>query len=138
MGGFPMTNTLSALRSEVRDVLKAASYDAVEYVVENIDPPICVVIPADSYITTPSGNAYGAPYTIGIHVLIIAGHGTNEDSAYEIDSMIVGVVDALDEHWDITEVTAPQEMALKGTPYMGAVVTLEINTKIQKEVIING
>ena len=130
-----MVNPLTSIREEIKDVLTAAGIKAAEYVQENIVPPVAVIVPASPYVTLPEGrNPYGSPYTVNMQILIIAGKGTNKTSANKIDSMIVDVIDALDD-WDITEVTAPQEMSLKGIPYMGAVVTLEHNTKLEKEVM---
>lgn len=130
-----MVNTLTSMREDVKADLEAVGLKAVEYVQENIVPPVCVVVPANPYITTPEGNAFGSQYSVGMHVLVIGAKGTNKTAATKIDSMVVEVVNALDDDWDITEVTAPQEMTLKGTPYIGAVVTLETNTKLEKEVI---
>lgn len=129
-----MVNPLTDLRTEIADALTAAGIKAVEYVQENIVPPVAVVVPATPYITTPEGRNPFGEYNVNIHVLVIGGKGTNRTSATKIDSMIVDVLDALDD-WEITEVTAPQEMSLKGTPFMGAVVTLEQNTKLDKEVM---
>jgi len=127
-------NTLTDLREQVKDTLTAEGIKAVDYVQENIIPPVCVVVPANPYITLPEGNSFATNYSVGLHVLIIGGRGTNKTAATQIDSMIVNVIDALDDDWDITEVSAPQEMTLKGTSYMGAVVTLETNTDVRKEV----
>lgn len=130
-----MVNVLTTLREDISDALTEAGIKAVEYVQENIVPPVAVVVPADPYVTLPEGrNPYGSPYSVKMQILVIAGKGTNKTTANKIDSMIVDVLDALDD-WDITEVTAPQEVRLKGVPYMGAVVTLESNTKLEKEVM---
>lgn len=129
-----MVNPLTSLREEIVDVLTEAGIKASEYVQENIVPPVAVVIPATPYITLPEGKNPFGEYNVNMQILLIAGKGTNKTAANKIDSMIVDVLDAL-EDWDITEVTAPQEVRLKGTPFMGAVVTLEQNTKLEKEVI---
>lgn len=128
-------NTLTSIREEVKDALKEEGYNAAEYVAENIVPPVCIVVPSDSYITTPVGQNPFGHYSVTLQVLLIGGKGTNKTAAEKIDSMIIGVVDTLDEQWDVTEVTAPQNMNLKGINYIGAVVTLVVNTKLTKEVI---
>ena len=127
-------NTLTSMREDVKAALEAEDLKAVEYVQENIVPPVCVVVPANPYVTTPDGNTFGNQYSVGMHVLVIGAKGTNKTAATKIDSMLTDVINALDD-WDITEVTAPQEMTLKGVSYIGAVVTLETNTKLEKEVI---
>lgn len=128
-------NALTDLRTEITDALTEAGIKAAEYVQESIVPPVAVVIPADPYITLPGGKHPFGEYNVSINVLIIGGKGTNRTSARKIDSMIISVLDALDD-WDITEVTAPQEMNLKGIVFMGAVVTLETNTKLDKREVI--
>lgn len=128
-------NTLTSLRSDVKDALLAADLKAVEYVNETVIPPVCVVVPANPYITTPEGQNPFGHYAVTLHVLVIGGKGTSKTAATQIDSMVVNVVDTLDEDWDVTEVSAPSEMSLKGITYIGAVVTLATNTKFEKEVI---
>lgn len=130
-----MVNTLTTIRTDVKAALDLAGLKATEYVNENIVPPVCVVVPANPYITMPEGQNPFGQYSVGIHVLVIGGKGTNKTAASQIDSLLCTVIDTLEEDWDITEVTAPQEMSLKGIAYIGAVVTLETNTKIEKEVI---
>lgn len=131
-----MVNALTTLRTDVKEVLEDAGLKAAEYVNEAVVPPVCVVVPASPYITTPEGeNPFGYPYTVVLNVLVIGGKGTNKTAATNIDSMIVNVVDTLDEDWDVTEVTAPMEMTLNNGTYLGAVVTLEITTSITKEVM---
>lgn len=133
--GASVLNTLTSLRTDVKNALTANGIKAVEYVQENLVPPVCVVIPASPYITTPEGQNPFGHYSVGIHVLVIGGKATNKTAAENIDSAIVNVLDALDDEWDVTEVTQPMEMTLKNVQYIGAAVTLETNTKIIKEVI---
>lgn len=128
-----MVNTLSSIREDIRDVLTEAGIKAVEYVQENIVPPVAVIVPATPYVTTPEGTNPFGHYTVSVSILLIAGKGTNRTAAAKIDSMIVECINALDDDWDIAEVTAPQEMNLKGIKFMGAVVTLETDTKLEKE-----
>lgn len=125
-----MVNELTSIRTDVATTLEAVGIKAVEYARENVVPPVCVVVPGTPYVQLEEGNRFGM-YTVSITVLIIAGKGTNKASATAVDSMIIEVVNALDDDWDITEVTAPQEMSIGNTTYLGAVVALETNTKLQ-------
>lgn len=131
-----MVNTLTQVRTDVADALTAAGLKAYEYVQESFTPPACIVLPDNNYVTQPVGqNPYSKPYSVNLQVLVIGGKGTNKTAASQIDSMLVDVINALDEDWDITEVLAPQEVSLKGVTYLGALVTLATNTNIEKEVI---
>lgn len=131
-----MVNVLTDLRTDVKDALTAAGLKAVEHVVDNATPPVCVVVPGSPYVFKSEGNRFGE-YTVSVIVLIIGGKGTNKTTALRVDSMVVDVLDALDElnDWDITDVTAHQEMTLKGVPYLGAAVALETTSRIEKEVM---
>lgn len=131
-----VTNVLTDIRSEIKDALTDAGLKAVEHVVDNATPPVCVVVPGSPYVFTGEGNTFGE-YTVSVLILIIGGKGTNKASAQKVDAMVVDVVDAIDHsnRWEITEVTAHQEMTVKGIAYLGAVVAVETNTKIDKEVI---
>lgn len=129
-------STLTKARKDVADALNEAGLKAVEYVQENIVPPVCVVLPNPSYVSAPVGqNPFKKPYSIRMDVLVIGGKGTNKSAAERIDSMLASAIEALEDDWDITEVEAPQEVSIKGITYLGALVTLEENTNIEKEAI---
>lgn len=130
-----MVNTLTDLRTQVKDALTAAGIKTAEYVQENIVPPIVVVVPASPYITLPTDNRFATHYTVALNLLVIGGKGTNKAASTNLDLMLVSVLEALEDDWDITEVSGIQEMNLKGNPFLGAVVTLEVETTLNKEVI---
>lgn len=133
--GAAVLNTLTQVRQDIVDVLKAAGLNAIHYVGATIVPPVAIVVPADDYITTPQGeNPFNAPYSINLQILVIGQKATNATAAENMDFLIASVVEALTD-WDITEVTAPGEVSLKGITYSGAVLSLSTNTQIEKEVI---
>lgn len=132
--GASVLNTLTELRTQVKDVLTTAGLKASDYVPETISPPIALVIPAEPYVTLGEGRNPFGHYSVGIHVLLIGPKGTNKTAAEKVDSMILDTMSAL-EDWEITEVTQPGEVVLKGIAYMGSVVTLTQNIKLIKEVI---
>lgn len=131
--GASILNTLTDLRTEIAEVLTGQGIKAIDYVGENIVPPVCVVVPADPYVIAADDVPFGH-FSVGINVLIIGAKGTNKTAAARIDSMIVDVIHAL-EDWDITEVRQPMEVTLKGQTFMGSVITLEQTTKLEKEVM---
>jgi hypothetical protein len=133
VGASILSNPLTDLRAEVKDALSEAGINAVEYVKENLVPPVAVVVPADPYVRFETGSRFGQ-YTVSIQVLLIAGKGTNSAVAEKIDSTIVDVLDALQD-WDISEVTPPMQLNLKGIAYTGAVVTLGMENSLNKEVM---
>lgn len=133
--GASVLSTLLDLRTSISTTLNNAGIKAVEYVQENVVPPVCVVVPGDPYISVDSElNKFGQ-YEVTFSVLVIGGKGTNKSAADKLDLTIVNVVDTLDVDWEVTEVSAPQEMTLKGLPFLGVVVTLKTNTKLIKEVM---
>ena len=131
-----MVNTLTDARNRVSDALMAAGLKAYDYISESFTTPACFVLPDSPYVTGPVGsNPFGNPYSIRMQVLVVGGKGTNKTAAEQIDSMLVSVIDALDEDWEITEVQAPQEVTVKTSQYLGALVLLEQNTHLEKEVM---
>lgn len=133
--GDAVLNTITELRKSVEDALTAAGIKAADYTVSNITPPVAFVIPAQPYLSTPTdSNPFGEPYSVNLQILIVGSKGNDKSAAERIDQTIEGVISALDEDWDITEVGAPTEVTLKQNTYMGALVTLSINTSL-KEVI---
>ena len=131
-----MVNELTQARQDIATAINDAGLKAYDYVQESFTPPACIVVPDNPFITAPVGdNPFRQPYSVAMQVVLIGGKGTNQKTATQIDSMIVNVIDALDEDWDITEVGAPQEVSLKGVAYLGALITLKKNTSITKEVI---
>ena len=129
-----MVNTLSQLRTDVAEALKADGLKAIEYVSETFTPPVCIVLPDTPYVTAPEGsNPFNKPYSVHMQVLVIGGKGTNKAAATQIDSMLSGVVEALEDDWDIAESGAPQEVTIKGVSgYLGAVVSLTQHTSIER------
>lgn len=131
-----MVNSLTAMREDVKDALEAAGLKALTFVQESFTPPACVVIPDSPYVTGPVGqNPFNKPYSVRLQILVIGSKGTNKAAAEQIDKMLATVIEAVEADWEITEVQAPQEVALKGSSYLGALVLLETNTEIEKEVI---
>lgn len=129
-----MVNTLTKVRADVKDALNVAGLNAFEYVQEAFTPPACIVLPDNPYVTAPVGNnPFNKPYSVRLQILIIGGKGTNRITAEQIDSMLVSVVGALEDDWEISEVQAPQEVSLRGVAYIGSVVTLAANTNLEKE-----
>lgn len=118
---------LTEMRTQVVTDLETAGINAIEYVKETILPPVAVVVPADPYIEP--GDVFGM-HVVFLHVLLIGGKGTSNTAAKNIDSMIEDVISALDD-WDLTEVTQPGEVTLKGNQYLGAVINIQQDIKFE-------
>ena len=127
-----MVSELTTMRQAVRDALRGANLNAESYMVDRIYPPTCIVLPADPYIALPIGqNPLRQAYSVGMRVVIIGGNGLNEAAAEEIDLMIQKAVLALEDDWEITGVSEPTQLSIRGTDYVGSVITLETNTNLE-------
>lgn len=131
--GDAVLSSIATLRKEVEDALTAAGIKTVDYTTAVVTPPVCFVLPADPYVSTPVGdNPFREPYSVNLQVLIVGPKGSDKAAAERIDQTIEGVVIALEEDWDITEVSAPSEVTIKQQKYMGALVSLSANTSFKE------
>jgi hypothetical protein len=127
-------SVLADMREQAVDALIQAGIKAVEYVPDNVAPPLALVVPADPQITmSEEASSFAYPYQYHLSVVLLAGKGTNKSAQNKIDSMVESALEAL-EDWDINEVSAPMEMLVKGTPFAGVVISLKQDTNL-KEVI---
>lgn len=122
--------TLTAARTEIKDALNAASIKAIDYVAETITPPVAIVVPGAPYLSRPEGQVPFGVHQVSIQVLLLAGTGTNKTTAEALDRMIERAVVALDD-WDLTEVSQPGQVALNGSNYLGTVISIETDIKLE-------
>lgn len=118
---------LTDLRTDVVAALQAAGLRAQHYHSEVITPPVCVVLPGGSYIT--SAATFGAK-EVALRVLVVSGKGTNEATANALDQAIEDAVIALSD-WDIESVAEPGLIGLNGSQYLATVI--DITTQIKFE-----
>jgi len=132
-----LSNTLTQARTDVAQALEAAGLKATDYTQEKLFPPVCVVVPDEDYVSQPVGsNPFKKPYSVNMRVLVLSGKGTNKGQAEQIDSMLTDVITALEDDWEITAISAPENVSVNGTTgYLGAVVSITNFTEIDKEVI---
>ena len=132
--GASILSTLTEIRTEIAELLTEAGIKAREYVPDNANPPLALVVPADPWITTSEANTrLQFPFKVTTLVVLIGGKASNKAAQTNIDSMVQTALVALDD-WEVTQVTAPMELSIKGIQFSGVVMTLETDTNM-KEVI---
>lgn len=120
---------LDAVRAGAKTVLEAAGLNALDYVAERINPPVVLVVPGDPYMTRE-----GAPFghvLVNLNVLVIGPKGTAHAEAEALDDLIVRTFSALEDEYDLTEVTPPGQVTLGGHTYLGAAITVQSTERME-------
>jgi len=120
-----MVSTLTAIRTEVRDLIVAAGIKSQEYTAEALVPPVAVVVPGEPYLSPSS--TFGA-HDVNLQVLLIGGKGTNKTVTAQLDAMTETVIEALRE-WDLANVAQPGLLTVNGARYLGTVLYLSTTIK---------
>ena len=125
------TNQLTELRADIANVLDEAGIRSVDFNSTKIVPPLAVVIPDDEYVTVQDGGIFGH-YNVAIQVLLLGPKATEKVAAAVMDEMIMKAVTALDEEFDVINVSAPGEARLNDAVYFGSIINIEIQIKLEK------
>lgn len=125
-------NTLSEIRADVANTLNEAGIRAVDFNSTKVVPPVAVVIPDEQYLTVRTGDRFGA-YNVAIQVLILGPKATEKVAAVTMDELILKAVAALDEEFDVINVSAPGEARLNEANYFGSIINIEIQITLGKE-----
>ena len=121
--------TLESVRAGVADALKGAGLHALDYVAEKISPPAVLVVPGDPYLTRE-----GAPFghaLVNLNVLVIGPKGTAQAQADALDDLVVRAWRVLDEEYDVAEISAPGQVNLNGSSFLGAAITITSTEKVE-------
>lgn len=120
--------TLTDLRKEVVDALNDGGIVAVHFVEEVNNPPIALVVPDSPYLDQVE-TAFGE-WNVNLSVVLAAASGTNETVTFDVDELIEKAIGILKEAgWDVTEVSQPGTVTVNGSPFVGAVLTLQTQTR---------
>ena len=125
--------TLSAMREDVLDALKAAGINAQDYSKEAFVPPCVALQPAPAYITTPANGTFQQPHRVSYELLVIAGKKTSTSAVEQIESLLEQTIEVVSDEWTIDNVTNPAYVDIKGVPYLACVVEISQNTYLGKE-----
>lgn len=122
--------SLAEDRDEITKALDDGGIKALPYTSEDITPPCAAVVPSQPYLRRESGTA-GAVFgtmRVGFDVLLLSPLLEAKKTADVMDDLISDAFAALGE-FDIREVSQPAEIQLSGSKYLGAVITIEHDTK---------
>lgn len=131
--GESLVSTLTDLRLDVVDALASAGVRAYEYLPEVISPPVALVEPDNPYFTLQTGEGVPFGYVrVTLTVFLITGAGSNKTSVHALDDLIEQAFVALhvEGDWDVTEVSRPGQVSLNGGSYLGAVMSIQQDTKM--------
>lgn len=129
-----MGTTLEQLRKDTASRLTAAGVPAWAFVPERITPPAAVVLPDHPYVSgdEADGLTMCGNFRVRLRVNVLAGPGTNELTADNLDELVVQAVNELDRGGFATlTVSEPAEVELNGAAYLGTVISLEAITDME-------
>jgi hypothetical protein len=95
-----------------------------------VTPPFAFVGPGFPYVTYEGAtfHAFIAHFSVGV----VAGRGTNEAAAEELDDLVLQVLDAVaaDGGFQANDVERPGRISLNGQEYLAC--TIDIQTEIHR------
>lgn len=126
-------NDLTAVRERVAAAVTAAcSFDAHTHVPEVVTPPVAFVAPSDPYLTG-DGVRFGE-VRVNIDLVLIAGAGSNEAQADELDCMVLEALIALDDGFTTGDVSRPGQITLNGQSFLAVVIDCGALIRLPEEV----
>ena len=129
-----MVNPLSELRHDIANALSEAGIRAVDFAESKLSPPLAVVVPDDNYIVLQAGTSQFGEYSVSVQVMILGpAKSSNKAAADMMDEMILTAIRALDEDFDIVNVSAPGEASLNGNTYYGSIIQIEAQIKLGED-----
>ena len=122
--------SLSADRDAITQALSTGGVRALPYTSEDIRPPCAAVVPSEPYLRQETGDAAAAfgVLRVGFDVLLLAPRLEAKRTADGMDDLISLALAAL-EPFDVKRVSRPAEIQVSGSKYLGAVITIEHDTK---------
>lgn len=124
-----MSNTLTDSRTALRDLLGGEAANVYVAVPNVVSPPCTFVAPGSPYLTH-DGASFGG--TVAHYsVVTIAGRGTNDVAAEELDGQILDLVALIGNSDDFTldDVGQPGQIAISGQSYLAA--SIEVQTEVR-------
>jgi hypothetical protein len=126
-----MTNSLTDHRTILKDLLVAGGLEHTFVIVPpKATPPMVFVGPGSPYITYEGATFGGviAHFDVGI----VAGKGTNETAAEELDEMVLEVLDAIRAAgtFQANDVDRPGRINLNGQEHLAC--SIDVQTEIHR------
>lgn len=120
-----MTNPLTSARTDLKQVLVDADVNAFSIPPAKASPPFAYVGPGLPYLTF-EGATFGGRIA-NLSVVVVAGKGTNEMAAEELDELILTTVDAIEatDDFRVLEVDNPGQLKLNGQDYLATSMTVQ-------------
>lgn len=126
------TLSVEEIRDQITADLKTAGITAYDYTTPNLTPPCASVVPGQPYVRKPVGDEPGAAVfgvvRAAFDVLCVTAIDTPEKTSQRIDALIWEAWAAL-RGWRPSEVSRPAEITIGQSKFMGAVITIQHDTK---------
>lgn len=100
--------SLEAARADLAASLAGTGTPAVDYVPEQVEPPVLVVSPAEDYIQVDGTTFAQEDYLVQVDVFLLVSYRSNAQAAADLDAMLTKVLPAIvDAGWHLAGTGAP-------------------------------
>lgn len=126
-----MTNTLTEHRDILKDILTSAGIENAYVIIPaRATPPLIFVGPGTPYVSY-DGATFGS-FIGHFDVGVVAGRGSNETAAEELDDQILTVLDAIaaDGRFQANDVDRPGAISINGQTYLAC--SIDVQTEIHR------
>lgn len=130
--------TLAEYRGEIAGVLDglvvgAKTLKALDYMSENVEPPVFVVVPGQPYIATSGEDLpFGMTRVTWLVVVLVTREAT-KTAAAAIDALLAAAWGALDSlPYDVVSASQPGTLTYpnSGAKFFGSVITVQHDVKL--------
>ncbi|NTW39349.1 MAG: hypothetical protein HGA44_05570 [Cellulomonadaceae bacterium] len=123
-------STLSASRAALGAVLEGTGLHVYEYVPGRPHPPAAIITPGSPFLD--SGDAFGT-HRLHLTVSLVAAPGPAEHVTSALDDLICAAVLAVEEAWDVEDVSTYYPFQANGAQYLACDVRVADTIRISKE-----
>lgn len=129
--------TLEEYRGAIADVLDGLEIStgrtlkAFDYMSENVEPPVYVVVPGQPYITTQGEDLpFGMTRVTWLVVVLVTREAT-KTAAATLDKALSAAWEALNDlPYDVVAASQPGTVTYSGLKFFGSVITVQHDLKL--------
>lgn len=132
--------TLEEYRGEVAGVLDGLTVDlaggaktlkALDYMSENVDAPVFVVVPGQPYIATSGEDLPFGMTRVSWLVVVLVNREASKSAAAALDRLLSAAWEALNElPYDVVSASQPGTLTYNGLKFFGSVITMQHDLKL--------
>lgn len=109
-----------------------ATLKALDYMSENVEPPVFVVVPGSPYLQ-PSGETVRFGHKLVTwQVVVLVTREASKAAAAAIDALVLAAWDALEDDYDVISASQPGTVTYpnSGLKFLGSVITVQHDVRL--------